>query len=99
MRDGWTPFVIYMQDGLFIDSFGAQMDPLTEPRNAQAVTWLQEQLTGRPWDADERWQAVITMRSLQALSSDQIDWTAEDAGRAVIEAAMPKGMAEVILPA
>lgn len=98
MLDGWTPFVIDMQDGLFIDSFGAPMDPLAEPKNVQAVTWLQEHLAGRPWSAEERRQAVTTMRSLQALSSDQIDWIAEDAGRAVIEATLPKGMAEAILP-
>ena len=45
---GQTPFVIDMQDGLFIDSFGAPLDPLGEPKYTQAVTWLQERVAGRP---------------------------------------------------
>lgn len=94
-----TPFVIDMQDGLFIESFGAPLDPLGEPRYTRAITWLQERVSGRPWSADDRRQAVITIRSLQALSSDQTDWIVEDAGRAVIEATLPKGMPEVVLSA
>ena len=42
---------------------------------------------------------MATLRSLQALSAAQIDWIAADAGRAVIEATLPKGMPEVVLSA
>ncbi len=99
MLAGQTPFVIDMQDGLFIDSLGRPQNPLRPPHHPESLARLQRLLAGRPWRAAERQQAVATMRSLQGLSAKQIGWIVEDAGRAVIEATLPKGLAEVILPA
>ncbi len=99
MLAGQTPFVIDMQDGLFLDSLGAPRDPLSEPRYPESINGFQRLMAGRPWRAEDRRQAVATLRSLQALSGAQIDWIAADAGRAVIEATLPKGLSEVTLPA
>jgi len=99
MLAGQTPFVIDMQDGLFIDSFGSPMDPLKEPKYSQSVTWLQERVAKRKWSVEDRYQAVATLRSLQELSAAQIDWIAEDAWRAIIEASLPRGIWKAAPPA
>jgi hypothetical protein len=99
MLAGATPFVIDMQDGLFINSFGAPLDPLGEPRYSQSMTLLRQRVARRPWRAAERRQAVATLRSLEGLSAAQVDWICEDAWRAVIEASLPKGVWEMAQPA
>lgn len=91
MVAGQTPFVIDMQDGLFIDSFGRPQDPLRPPHYPESVARLQRLLAGRPWRTAEREQAVATLRSLRGLSSAQIGWITQDADRAVTEATLPKG--------
>lgn len=98
MLAGKRPFVIDMQDGLFIDSFGSPMDPLGKARYPESITWLRECVAKRRWNAEDRQQAVATLWSLQGLSSPQVDWIAEDAWRAIIEASLPRGMWEVALP-
>jgi len=97
MLAGRTPFVVDMQDGLFFDSFGSPMDPLREPKYSQPVTWLQERVVKRRWNVEDRQQALTILRSLQGLSGAQIDWIAEDAWRAIIEASLPRGILEVAL--
>jgi hypothetical protein len=99
MLAGATPFVIDMQDGLFINSFGAPLDPLGEPRYSQATTLLRQRMARRSWRTAERRQAAATVRSLEELSAVQVDWICEDAWRAVIEASLPRGMWEMALPA
>lgn len=91
MLSGQTPFVIDLQDGLFIDSFGRAQDPLRPPHTPESVARLQRLLAGRPWRAAERQQAVAMIRSLQRLSAAQIGWITQDADRAVTEATLPKG--------
>ena len=88
---GQTPFVIDMQDGLFIDSFGRPQDPLRPPHYPESVARLQRLLAGPPWRTAERQQAIATIRSLQRLSAAQIGWITQDADRAVTEATLPKG--------
>lgn len=88
---GQTPFVIDMQDGLFIDSFGRAQDPLRPPQHPESVARLQRLLVGRPWRTAERQQAVATLRSLQALTTAQLNWIAQEADCAVTEATLPKG--------
>ena len=41
---------------------------------------------------------MTTLRSLQELSSVQIDWIVEDVGSAIVEATLPKGMWEAVQP-
>lgn len=91
MLAGQTPFVIDVQDGLFIDSFGRPQNPLRPPHYPESVARLQRLLAGRPWRTAERQQAVATLRSLRGLSSAQIGWITQDADRAVTEATLPKG--------
>ena len=91
MLAGQTPFVIDMQDGLFIDSFGRPQDPLRPPHHPESVARLQRLLAGRPWRTAERQQAIATIRSLQRLSAAQIGWITQDANRAVTKATLPKG--------
>jgi hypothetical protein len=92
MLAGKTPFVIDMQDALFIDSFGSPMDPLDEAKYAESITGFRRLVAGRKWTVRDRRQAVATLRSLQELSAVRIDWITKDAWRAVIEASLPKGM-------
>lgn len=91
MLAGETPFVIDMQDGLFIDSFGRPQDPLQPRLYPESVARLHRLLAGRPWRAAECEQAMATMRALQELSAAQIAWIVQEADRAVVEAARPKG--------
>ena len=91
MLAGQTPFVIDMQDGLFIDSFGRPQDPLRPPHYPESVARLQRLLAGPPWRTAERQQAIATIRSLQRLSAAQIGWITQDADRVVTEATLPKG--------
>jgi len=91
MLAGPTPFMVDMQDGLFIDSFGRPQDPLRPPHAPGSVARLHRLLAGRPWRAAERQQAVATMRALQGLSAKQIGWIVQDADRAVSKATLPKG--------
>jgi len=91
MLAGQTPFVIDLQDGLFIDSLGRPQDPLRPPHHPESLARLQRLLAGRPWRAAERQQAVATIRSLQGLSAKQIGWITQDADHAVTEATLPKG--------
>ena len=99
MLAGQTPFVIDMQDGLFIDSLGRPQDPLQPPHTPESVARLQRLVAGRPWHAADRQQAVTTIRSLQALSAAQIAWIVQDADRAVGEATLPKGTPKMLLSA
>lgn len=99
MLAGQTPFVIDMQDGLFIDSLGRPQDPLQPPHHPESVARLQRLVAGRPWHAADRQQAVATMRALQALSAAQIAWIVQDADRAVGEATLPKGTPAALLSA
>ena len=98
MLAGQTPFVVDMQDGLFINSFGAPMDPLGKTNYPESVVGLRRLMAEWQWSADDRQQAVTTLRSLQELSSVQIDWIVEDVGSAIVEATLPKGMWEAVQP-
>ena len=68
MLAGQTPFVVDMQDGLFINSFGAPMDPLGKTKYPESIAGLRRLMAEWQWSAEDRQQAVTTLRSLQELS-------------------------------